>query len=33
VLVGFHYTHATTVGVEHGTKVGQRAVQRYLQPR
>jgi hypothetical protein len=33
VLVGFHFTHATTVGVEHGTKIGQRAVQRYLQPR
>lgn len=33
VLVGFHFTHATTVGAKHGTKIGQLAVNSYLQPR
>jgi hypothetical protein len=33
VLVGFHFTHATTEGVKHGTKIGQLTVRSYLQPR
>jgi hypothetical protein len=33
VLVGFHFTHATKVGTEHGTKIGRYVVRNYLQPR
>jgi hypothetical protein len=33
VLVGFHFTHATTEGIEHGTKIGRLTVNSYLQPR
>ncbi len=33
VLVGFHFTHATTEGVKHGTKIGQLTVNTYLRPR
>ena len=33
VLVGFHFTHATTEGEKHGTKIGQLVVRNYLQPR
>ncbi|MFG1815799.1 vanadium-dependent haloperoxidase [Kribbella sp. NPDC049174] len=32
VLVGFHFTHATTEGVKHGTKIGRLTVNNYLQP-
>jgi len=33
VLVGFHFTHATTVGTGHGVKIGNLTVRRALQPR
>ncbi|TCM40373.1 vanadium-dependent haloperoxidase [Kribbella sp. VKM Ac-2568] len=33
ILVGFHFKHATTEGVKHGTKIGQLTVHSYLQPR
>ncbi|TCO30086.1 PAP2 superfamily protein [Kribbella steppae] len=32
VLVGFHFTHATTEGAQHGTKIGRLTVNNYLQP-
>lgn len=31
VLVGFHFTHATTVGVRHGKRIGDLTVRNYLQ--
>ena len=30
VLVGFHFTHATTVGIQHGRQVGDLTVRHYL---
>ena len=33
VLIGYHFTHATTVGTARGTKLGKLTVRNYLQPR
>jgi hypothetical protein len=33
VLIGYHFTHSTTVGLDHGTKVGDRVVRKALRPR
>jgi hypothetical protein len=33
VLVGFHFTHATTVGTRHGVKIGNLTLRQTLQPR
>lgn len=33
ILVGFHFRHAVAVGIEHGTAVGDRVVDRTLRPR
>jgi hypothetical protein len=32
ILVGFHFRKAVEVGIEHGRKIGNRAVDRFLQP-
>ena len=32
ILVGFHFRHAVNDGLARGRKVGDRAVDRYLQP-
>ncbi len=32
ILVGFHFRHAVVEGLEHGRKIGNRAVNRYLRP-
>lgn len=33
VLIGYHFRHATTVGLDHGTAIGERVVDRTLRPR
>ena len=33
ILVGFHFRHAVDDGIEHGGKIGDRAVARFMQPR
>jgi hypothetical protein len=32
ILVGFHFRKAVTEGIEHGRKVGDRAVNHFLRP-
>ena len=32
ILVGFHFRKAVTAGIEHGRKIADRAVNRFLQP-
>jgi hypothetical protein len=32
ILVGFHFRKAVDEGIEHGRKIGNRAVNRFLQP-
>jgi hypothetical protein len=33
VLVGFHFRHATTSGIRHGTRIGRYVVKTFLTPR
>lgn len=33
VLIGYHFRHATTVGLDHGTAIGERVVGHALRPR
>jgi hypothetical protein len=32
ILVGFHFRNAVQEGIEHGRKIGNRAVDRFLRP-
>jgi hypothetical protein len=32
IFVGFHFRNAVEAGIEHGRKIGNRAVDRFLQP-
>jgi PAP2 superfamily len=32
ILVGFHFRHAVSEGIQHGRKIGRRAVDRFLRP-
>ena len=32
ILVGFHFRKAVEVGIEHGSQIGDHAVDRYLRP-
>ena len=32
ILIGFHFREAVEVGIEHGRKIGERAVDRFMRP-